>query len=104
MVKEFGIHQRTLIKVYIFVFSTSQTVTRQTIYNHDSLHEREFPIETSYKDIYDFESMIFNVGSRIFPRGEGAPIPKLGLFCKIFAENYIKMKEFGTGGTSLAPP
>ena len=39
-----------------------------------------------------------------FPEG-GALIPKLGLFCKLFAENCMKMKEFGPkGGASLAPP
>ena len=39
-----------------------------------------------------------------FPEG-GAPIPKLGLFCQFFAENCMKMKEFGPGGrASLAPP
>ena len=37
----------------------------------------------------------------------GAPIPKLGLFCKFFAENCMKMKEFGPpvgGGGSMVPP
>ena len=40
-----------------------------------------------------------------FPEG-GAPIPKLGLFCKFFAENCMKMKEFGPrrGCTSVTPP
>ena len=41
-----------------------------------------------------------------FPQG-GVPIPKLGLFCKFFAENCMKMKEFGPlgeGHASLAPP
>ena len=40
-------------------------------------------------------------------RWGGAPIPKLGLFCKFFAENCMKMKEFGPpvgGGGSMAPP
>ena len=32
-----------------------------------------------------------------FPE-EGAPIPKLGLFCQFFAENCMKMKEFGPRG------
>ena len=32
-----------------------------------------------------------------FSRG-GAPIPELGLFCQFFAENCMKMKEFGSGG------
>ena len=32
-----------------------------------------------------------------FPEG-GAPIPKLGLFCNFFAENCMKMKEFGPQG------
>ena len=31
--------------------------------------------------------------SRIFLRG--APTPKVGLFCKLFAKNCMKMKEFG---------
>ena len=46
-------------------------------------------------------------GSRIFPRGGGAPTPKLELFCKFFAENCMKMKEFGSrggGGAFLAAP
>ena len=32
-----------------------------------------------------------------FSRG-GATTAKLGLFCKFFAENCMKMKEFGPGG------
>ena len=28
----------------------------------------------------------------------GAPIPKLGLFCKFFAKSCMKMKEFGPRG------
>ena len=44
-----------------------------------------------------------------FPE-EGAPSPKVGLFCKLFAENCMKMKEFGPGegvhvtGAPLDPP
>ena len=38
-----------------------------------------------------------------FPQG-GAPIPKLGFFYKFFAENCMKMKEFGPGSASLVPP
>ena len=37
-----------------------------------------------------------------FSRG-GAPIPKLGLFCKFFAENWMKMKEFGSGTRGARP-
>ena len=38
-----------------------------------------------------------------FPEG-GVPTPKLGLFCKFFAENCMKMKEFGPRrGASLMP-
>ena len=33
----------------------------------------------------------------------GAPTPKLVLFCKFFAENCMKMKEFGPGGASPPP-
>ena len=34
-----------------------------------------------------------------------APTPKLVLLCNFFAENCMKMKEFGpAGGASLAPP
>ena len=38
--------------------------------------------------------------------GGGAPTPKMGLFFQLFAENCMKMKEFGPpgGGASLAPP
>ena len=35
----------------------------------------------------------------------GAPTPKITIIFQIFAENRIKMKEFGPGGAaSLAPP
>ena len=39
----------------------------------------------------------------------GAPTPRLGLFCKFFAENCMKMKEFGprgarVNGAPLDPP
>ena len=37
-----------------------------------------------------------------FPQG-GAPIPKLGLFCQFFAENCMKMKEFGPPGGARVP-
>ena len=42
-------------------------------------------------------------GSRIFLKGE-APTPKVGLFFQLFAENCMKMKEFGPRGASLVPP
>ena len=38
-----------------------------------------------------------------FPRG-GAPTPKIAIIFQIFAENCMKMKEFGPRGASLAPP
>ena len=34
----------------------------------------------------------------------GAPTPKLGLFCKFFAENCMKMKEFGPRGEARPAP
>ena len=35
----------------------------------------------------------------------GAPTPKIAIIFQIFAENCMKMKEFGPGGrASLAPP
>ena len=34
----------------------------------------------------------------------GAPAPKVGVLTFFFAENCLKMKEFGPSGTSLAPP
>ena len=38
-----------------------------------------------------------------FPPG-GAPTPKIAIIFQIFAENCMKMKEFGSpGGASLAP-
>ena len=49
-------------------------------------------------------------GSRIFPRRRGGvPTHKLALFGKFFAENCMKMKEFGpwgvrVPGTPLDPP
>ena len=41
-----------------------------------------------------------------FPQG-GAPTPKIAIIFQIFAENCMKMKEFGPPGggrSSLAPP
>ena len=40
-----------------------------------------------------------------FPQG-GAPTPKIAIIFRIFAENCMKMKEFGPQGgrASLAPP
>ena len=45
-----------------------------------------------------------NGGSRIFPRG-GAPTPKSAIIFQFFAENCMKMKEFGPrgGGVPGAP-
>ena len=46
------------------------------------------------------------VADPAFSRG-GAPTLKLGLFCKFFAENCMKMKEFGPGDVpdaNLEPP
>ena len=34
----------------------------------------------------------------------GTPTPKVGLFCKLFAENCMKMKEFGPRGRPWRPP
>ena len=46
----------------------------------------------------------FSGGIQDFPEG-GAPTPKVGLFFQLFAENCMKMKEFGRGGdASLVPP
>ena len=33
-----------------------------------------------------------------FPRGGGAPTPKSAIIFQFFAENCMKMKEFGPGG------
>ena len=42
--------------------------------------------------------------SRIFPQG-GAPTPKIDILFQIFAENCMKMKEFGPpGGAHPWPP
>ena len=38
-----------------------------------------------------------------FPQG-GAPTPKIAIIFQIFAENCMKMSEFGLGGASLVPP
>ena len=40
-------------------------------------------------------------GSRIFPRG--VPTPKIAIIIHIFAENCIKMKEFGPPGGARVP-
>ena len=37
-----------------------------------------------------------------FPEG-GAPTPKVGLFFQLFAENCMKMKEFGPPGGARVP-
>ena len=42
-------------------------------------------------------------GSRIFPGG-GAPTPKIAIIFHIFAENCMKMKEFGPPGGGGARP
>ena len=48
--------------------------------------------------------MINSGGSRIFPGG--APTPKSAIIFQFFAENCMKMKEFGPPGgrASLVPP
>ena len=50
---------------------------------------------------------VFSGGSRIFPRGV-RQLPKVLLFFKFFAENCMKMKEFGPQGACpwrpLDPP
>ena len=43
-------------------------------------------------------------GSRIFPRGGGAPTPKIAIIFHIFAENCMKMKEFGPPGGGARVP
>ena len=42
-------------------------------------------------------------GSRIFPKGV-RQLPNLDYFTIFFAEICMKMKEFGPGGVSMAPP
>ena len=42
-------------------------------------------------------------GSRIFPGGGGAPTPKIAIIFHIFAENCMKMKEFGPPGGACVP-
>ena len=59
-------------------------------------------IDAKIEDSLDIST--YSGGSRIFPRG-GAPTPKIAIIFHIFAENCMKMKEFGpSGGASLAPP
>ena len=41
-------------------------------------------------------------GSRIFPGG-GAPTPKSAIIFQFFAENCMKMKEFGPPGGARVP-
>ena len=66
--------------------------------------------ETYYKNKYwHFGSGThFSGGSRIFPGGGGAPTPKSAIIFQFFAENCMKMKEFGPprGGGRVpgAPP
>ena len=49
--------------------------------------------------------MVFTVADPGFSPG-GAPTPKIAIIFHIFAENCMKMKEFGPPGgrASLAPP
>ena len=53
---------------------------------------------------FDYFTTVTSGRSRIFPGG--APTPKIAIIFHIFAENCMKMKEFGPPGgrTSLAPP
>ena len=50
----------------------------------------------------DKEHIITSGGSRIFPRG-GAPTPKSSIIFQFFAENCMKMKEFGPPGGARVP-
>ena len=67
----------------------------------------KFPLMTAhFVGIFESETQfVYLVQWRIqdFPEG-GEPTPKSAII--IFAENYMKMKEFGPrwGGASLAPP
>ena len=44
----------------------------------------------------------YSGGSRIFPQG-GAPTPKIAIIFQIFAEDCMKMKEFGPPGGARVP-
>ena len=57
-----------------------------------------FASTLSYLQIYTQTSG----GSRIFPRG-GAPTPKSAIIFQFFAENCMKMKEFGPPGGARVP-
>ena len=48
------------------------------------------------------EGIYVSGGSRIFL--SGTPTPKVGVLTYFLAENCMKIKEFGPGGASLAPP
>ena len=60
------------------------------------------------KKNFNFDNLLImgrSGGSRIFPRG-GAPTPKIAIIFQIFAENCMKMKEFGSRGLRVpgTPP
>ena len=51
--------------------------------------------QTKFGAKYCFISVCQQWRIQDFPGGRGAPTPKVGLFWKLFAENYMKMKVFG---------
>ena len=64
----------------------------------------DFRVESQFSDSRK-KMIIISGGSRIFPGG--APTPKIAIIFHIFAENCMKMKEFGPpGGVRIpgAPP
>ena len=84
------------------------------------LHPQSYPENTLHKDVnrrtieIPQRTCTFKVshclkvhnasgGSRISPRGGGAPTPKIAIIFHIFAENCMKMKEFGPPGGGARP-
>ena len=58
-------------------------------------------MEVIVKDDRSFVEDTRSGGSRIFPGG--APTPKIAIIFHIFAENCMKMKEFGPPGGARVP-
>ena len=70
----------------------------RTQYADDNFKISDFqPTLNDFARPSNFESPVADPG---FSRG-GTPTPKLGLFCKLFAEKCMKMKEFGPLGVRV---
>ena len=91
--------------LHFFNLDTSQaTFNKHNVIENNSLliYRSKLKSPLNYPPI-SYLSSPFSGGSRIFLRGV-RQLPKVLLFCKFFAENCMKMKEFGFPGGVPAPP